>query len=160
MSGMYIEVVEAYRVDIVVRERSCRQVMPSHWTGTIDSKSGTHIPRPSYFQGFVEQEGKGRGGHTYSLPKKDTTKTWASGGDIGSIDTYSERARKWRKKPSRRSSKPRDTCTRCQSEKGERMSVPSQPWTRHHTLCSIYWLLPRYGPCLSNISDLNSSLQR
>jgi hypothetical protein len=57
------------------------------------------------------------------LPKKDTTKTWASGGDIGSIplDTYEERARKQGKKPSRSGSKPRDTRTRHQSEKGERM---------------------------------------
>jgi hypothetical protein len=31
------------------------------------------------------------------LPEKDTTKTYASGGDIGSIplDTYRERARCW-----------------------------------------------------------------
>jgi hypothetical protein len=33
------------------------------------------IPRLAHFQGFVEQEGKGRGGHTCSLPEKDTTKT-------------------------------------------------------------------------------------
>jgi hypothetical protein len=57
------------------------------------------------------------------LSEKDTTKTWASGGDIGSIplDTYRERARKRRKKPSRSSSKLRGTRTRHQSEKGERM---------------------------------------
>jgi hypothetical protein len=54
-------------------------------TGTIGSKSETPIPRLPHFQGFVEQEGKGRGGHTCSLPEKDTTKTWASGDDIGSI---------------------------------------------------------------------------
>jgi hypothetical protein len=53
--------------------------------GTIGSKSETPIPRLPHFQGFVEQEGKGRGGHTCSLPEKDTTKTWASGGDMGSI---------------------------------------------------------------------------
>jgi hypothetical protein len=48
------------------------------------------------------------------LPEKDTTKTWTSGGDIGSIplDTYKERARKRRKKASQSSSKPRDTRTR------------------------------------------------
>jgi hypothetical protein len=35
------------------------------------------------------------------LLEKDTTKTWASGGDIGSIplDTYRERACKWKKRP-------------------------------------------------------------
>jgi hypothetical protein len=54
-------------------------------TGTIGSKSETPVPRLPHFQGFVEQEGKGRDGHTCSLPEKDTTKTWASGGDIGSI---------------------------------------------------------------------------
>jgi hypothetical protein len=39
---------------------------------------------------------KGRGGHTCSLPEKDTTKIWASGGYIGSIplDIYKERSRK------------------------------------------------------------------
>jgi hypothetical protein len=40
------------------------------------------IARLLHFQGFVEQEGKERGGHTCSLPEKDTTKTLASGGDI------------------------------------------------------------------------------
>jgi hypothetical protein len=54
-------------------------------TGTVVSKSETLIPRLPHFQGFVEQEGKGRGGHTCSLLKKDTTKTWASRDDIGSI---------------------------------------------------------------------------
>ena len=54
-------------------------------TSTIGSKSETSIPRLLHFQGFVEQEGKERGGHICLLPKKDTTKTWASGGDIGSI---------------------------------------------------------------------------
>jgi hypothetical protein len=55
--------------------------------------------------------GKGRDGHTCSLPDKDTMKTWTSEGDIGSIplDTYKERARKRGKKPSRSSSKPRGT---------------------------------------------------
>jgi hypothetical protein len=53
--------------------------------GTIGNKSETLIPRLSHFQGFVEQEGKERRGHTCSLPEKDTTKTRASGGDIGSI---------------------------------------------------------------------------
>jgi hypothetical protein len=102
MGDRYIEVVEAYRVDTMVRERPCRQAMPSHRTCTIGNKSGTPIPRLSHFQGFVEQEGKGRGRHTCSLPEKDMTKTWTSGGDIGSIplDTYRERARKRRKKPS------------------------------------------------------------
>jgi hypothetical protein len=42
---MYIEVIEAYRVDTVVRERPCRQAMPRHRTGTIDIKSETPIPR-------------------------------------------------------------------------------------------------------------------
>jgi hypothetical protein len=129
---MYIEVVEAYQVDTMVRERPCRQVMSIHRTGIIGSKSGTPIPRLPHFQGFVEEEGKGRGGHTCLLPKKDTTKTYTSGGDIGSIplDTYRERAHKRRKKPSQSSSKPRGTHTRRQSEKGERMRVPSQPMTR------------------------------
>jgi hypothetical protein len=129
---MYIEVVEAYQVDTMVRERPCRQVMSIHRTGIIGSKSGTPIPRLPHFQGFVEEEGKGRGGHTCLLSKKDTTKTYTSGGDIGSIplDTYRERAHKRRKKPSRSSSKPRGTHTRHQSEKGERMRVPSQPMTR------------------------------
>jgi hypothetical protein len=58
MCDRYIEVVEAYRVDTVVRERPCRQAMPSHRTGTIGSKSGTPIPRLPHFQDFVEQEGK------------------------------------------------------------------------------------------------------
>jgi hypothetical protein len=40
MGDKYIEVVEAYRVDIVVRERPCRQARLSHRTGTIGSKSG------------------------------------------------------------------------------------------------------------------------
>ena len=75
MGNMYIEAVEAYRVDIVVREMPCRQAMSSHRTGTIDSKSGAPIHHLPHFQGFVEQEGKGRGGHTYLLPEKDTTKT-------------------------------------------------------------------------------------
>jgi hypothetical protein len=88
-----------------------------HVRSTIDNKSGTTIPRLPHFQGFVEQEGKGRGGHTCWLSEKDTMKTWASGGDIGSIplDTYREKAIKWRKKPSRSSSKPRGTHTRHQS---------------------------------------------
>jgi hypothetical protein len=43
MDDMYIEVVEAYRVDTMVRERPCRQALPSHRTGTVDSKSGTPI---------------------------------------------------------------------------------------------------------------------
>jgi hypothetical protein len=117
------------RVDIVVNEISCRQAMPSHRMGTIGSKLGTLIPRLTHFQDFVEQEGKGRGSHTCSLPEKDTTKIWTSGGNIGSIllDTYRERARKRRKKPSQSSSKPRGTSTRRQSEKGERMRVPSTP---------------------------------
>jgi hypothetical protein len=69
----------------VVREIPCRQAMSSHQTGTIGSKSGTPIPRLPHFQGFIEQEGKERGRHTCSLPEKDTTKTWASRGDIDSI---------------------------------------------------------------------------
>jgi hypothetical protein len=43
------------------------------------------IPRLPHFQGFVEQEGKERDGHTCSLSKKDMTKTYVSGGDIGSM---------------------------------------------------------------------------
>jgi hypothetical protein len=87
------------------------------------------IPHLPHFQSFIEQEGKGRGEHTCSLPEKDTTKIWASGGDIGNIplDTYKERARKRGKKPNRSSSKPRRTRTRRRSEKGERMWVSSQP---------------------------------
>jgi hypothetical protein len=69
MGDRYIEMVEAYRVDTVVRERPCRQAMPSHQMGTICSKSRTSFPRLPHFQGFVEQEGKGRGGHTCSLPE-------------------------------------------------------------------------------------------
>jgi hypothetical protein len=63
MGDRYIEVVEAYRVDTVVWERPCRQATSSHQTGTIESKLGTPIPRLPHFQGFVEQEGKGRCGH-------------------------------------------------------------------------------------------------
>ncbi|PWZ34508.1 hypothetical protein Zm00014a_017384 [Zea mays] len=105
------------------------EVMPSHRIGTIGSKSGTPSPFLPHFQGFVEQEGKGIGIHTCSLSDKDAMKTWTSEGDIGNIplDTYMERACKRRKKPSRNSSKPRGTCTGRQSEKGERMRVPSQP---------------------------------
>jgi hypothetical protein len=54
-------------------------------TGTIGKKIRDPIPRLPHFQGFVEQEGKRRGGHTCSLPEKDMMKTWASGGDIGTI---------------------------------------------------------------------------
>jgi hypothetical protein len=127
MGDRYIEVVEEYQVDTVVRERPYRQVMPSHRTGTIGSKPGTPIPRLPHFQGVIEQEGKGRGRHTCSLPEKDTTNTCRSGGDIGSIplDTYRERACNRRKKPSRSSCKPRGTRTRRQFEKGERTRVPS-----------------------------------
>jgi hypothetical protein len=135
--------------------------------GTIGSKSGTLISHFLHFQGFVEQEGKGRGNHTCSLSEKDTTKTWTSGGDIGSIqlDTYRVRACKRRKKPSQSSSKPRGTRTRRQSEKGERMRVPSNPrpteaTQHHHLLHSICRLLSRYGPWLSNISDLDSPSPR
>jgi hypothetical protein len=64
MCDRYIEVVKAYRVDSVVRKMPCRQAIPSHQTGTIGSKSGTPIPHP-HFQGFVKQEGKGRGGHLF-----------------------------------------------------------------------------------------------
>jgi hypothetical protein len=53
--------------------------------GIVGSKSETPISRLPHLQGFVEQEEKGRGGHTCSFPKKDTTKTLASGDDIGSI---------------------------------------------------------------------------
>jgi hypothetical protein len=41
MGDRYIEAVEAYRVDTVVRKRSCRQTMSSHQTGTIGSKLAT-----------------------------------------------------------------------------------------------------------------------
>jgi hypothetical protein len=51
---------------------------------TIDSKSETSSFVP-HFQGFVEQEGKGRDGRTCSLPEKHTTKTYTSRVDIGSI---------------------------------------------------------------------------
>jgi hypothetical protein len=60
MGDTYIEVIEAYQVDTVARERPCRLAIPSHRTGTIDNKSGIIIPHLSHFQGFVEQEGKGR----------------------------------------------------------------------------------------------------
>jgi hypothetical protein len=146
---------------------SCRQVMPSHRMGNIGSKSGTPIPRLPYFQGFIEQEGKGRGSHTCSLSERDTMNTWTSRGDIGSIplDTYRKRACKRRKKTSHNSSKPRGTRTRRQSEKGERMRVPSSPGTaeatqQHHQLRSICRLLSRYESWLSNISDLDSSPPR
>jgi hypothetical protein len=61
------------------------------------------------------------------LSEKDTMKTWTSGGDKGNIplDIYRERARKRRKKPNWSSYKLRGTRTRHQSEKGERMQVPS-----------------------------------
>jgi hypothetical protein len=64
--------------------RSSHNIFYEH-TGIIGSKSEAPTTRLPYFQGFVEQEGKGRGGNTCSLPEKDTTKIWASGGDIGSI---------------------------------------------------------------------------
>jgi hypothetical protein len=38
MGDRYIEAVEAYRVDTVVRKGPCRQAMTSHRTGTISSK--------------------------------------------------------------------------------------------------------------------------
>ena len=41
MGDRYIEVVEAYRVDTVVRERTCRQAMSRHQMGIIGSKSET-----------------------------------------------------------------------------------------------------------------------
>jgi hypothetical protein len=53
--------------------------------GTLGSKSETPIPRLPNFQGFVEHEGKRRGGHTCTLSEKNMMKTWASGGDIGNI---------------------------------------------------------------------------
>jgi hypothetical protein len=143
--------------------------MSSHRMSTIGSKLGTPIPRFPPLSRFcrTEREGKGRGSHTCSLLEKDTTNTWTSGGDIGSIplDTYMERARKRRKKPRQSNSKPRGTRTRRQSEKGERMRVPSSPGPaeatqHHHQLRSICRLQPRYGPWLSNISDLDSSSSR
>jgi hypothetical protein len=57
MGDRHIEMVEAYRVDTVVRERPCKQAMPSHGTSTISSKSGNPIPRLPHFQGFVIGEG-------------------------------------------------------------------------------------------------------
>jgi hypothetical protein len=51
-------------------------------TGNIGSKSYPSTPPLPMFR---RAGGKERGGHTCSLPEKDTTKTWASGGDIGSI---------------------------------------------------------------------------
>jgi hypothetical protein len=75
MGERYIEVVEVYRVDTVVRERPCRHAMLSHRTSTIGSKIRDPISHLPHYQGFVEQEGKGRGGHTCSLPEKDTIKT-------------------------------------------------------------------------------------
>ena len=53
MGDRYIEVVEAYRVDTVVRERPCRQAMSSHRMGNIASKSGREDA--SYL--FVAREG-------------------------------------------------------------------------------------------------------
>jgi hypothetical protein len=151
----------------VVKERPCRQTMLSHRMDTIGSKSGTPIPRLPHFQGFVEQEGKRRGSHTCSFLENDTMKTWTSESDIGSIplDTYKERACKRRKKPSQSSSKPRRTRTSRQSEKGERMRVPStsgptEATQHHHQLIGIYRLLLRYEPWLSNISDLDLSSPR
>jgi hypothetical protein len=125
------------------------------------------MPRLPHFQGFVEHEGKGRGGHTYSLPEKDTTKTWASGGDIGSIplDTYRERARSGERSlagaaPNREAPaagvSPRRT--------REYECLPSPGSTKatqhHHQLHIICRLLPRYGSWLSNILDLDSSSPR
>jgi hypothetical protein len=54
-------------------------------TGTVDSKLETPIPRLPHFQGFMEQERKGRGEYTCSLSEKNTTKTWVSRDDIGNI---------------------------------------------------------------------------
>jgi transglutaminase/protease-like cytokinesis protein 3 len=81
----------------------------------------------------------------------DTTKTWAFGGDIGSIPLdISGESTQAEKEARQSSSKPRGTRTRRQSEKCERMRVSSQPWTaeatqHHHQLRSICRLLPRYG---------------
>jgi hypothetical protein len=59
MGDRYIEEIEVYRVDTMVRERPCRQVIPSHRTGTIGSKSGTH-PSPPTLPRFCRagREGK------------------------------------------------------------------------------------------------------
>jgi hypothetical protein len=101
------------------------------------------------------------------LPEKDTTKTWASGGDIGSIplDTYKVRARKQRKKPSRSSSKreapaPGVSLRRARECECLPNPGPVEPTHHHHQLHSICRLLPRYDPWLSNISDLDSSSPR
>jgi hypothetical protein len=148
----------------VVKKRPYRQVMSSYRMDTIDSKSGISISRLPHFQGFVEQKGKGICIYTCSLLEKYTTRTWTSGGDIDSIPlhTYREITRN---KPSRSSSKSRGTRTRRQSEKDERMRVPSSPGPaeatqHHHQLRSICRLMSRYGPWLSNISDLDSSSPR
>jgi hypothetical protein len=61
MSDRYIEVVEAYRVDTVVRERPCRQAMPSHRTGTTQQIRDPH-PSPPPLLRFCRagREGKMR----------------------------------------------------------------------------------------------------
>jgi hypothetical protein len=46
MGDRYIEVVEAYQVDTVVRERPCRQAMSGHRTGTIGSNRDPHPSSP------------------------------------------------------------------------------------------------------------------
>jgi hypothetical protein len=168
MGDRYIEVVEAYRVDTVVRKRPYRQAMPSHRTVTIGSKSGTSIPRLPHFQGFIDQEGKGRGGHTCSLHEKDTTKTWASGGDIDSIplDTYRERehaseerslngAAPNQEAPALGVSPRRARECECLPGPG-----PIEAIQHHHQLHSICRLLPHYEPWVSNISDINSPSPR
>jgi hypothetical protein len=62
MGDSYIEVVEAYRVDTVVRERTFRKAMSSHQTGTIGNKSGTLHPSPHPLPRFrrARREGKRR----------------------------------------------------------------------------------------------------
>jgi hypothetical protein len=46
MGDRYIEVVEAYRVDTVVRERPCRQAMSSQRTGTRQQMRDSHPSPP------------------------------------------------------------------------------------------------------------------
>jgi hypothetical protein len=153
-------VVEAYKVNTVVRERPCRYAMLSQRTGTVGSKSGTPIPRLPHFQGFVVQEGKGRCEHTCSLPEKDTMKTWTSGVEIGSIplDTYRERAHKRRK--NREALAPSVSPRKARECECLPSPVLAEATQHHHQLCSICRLLPRYGPWLSNILNLDSSSPR
>jgi hypothetical protein len=153
----------------VVKEITCRQAMSSHRMSTIGSKSGTPNPRLPHFQGFVEKEGKGKEAKRQShmfVPEKDTTKTWTSRGDIGSIplDTYREstQAEKEAQLEQLQTERhPHQASVRNGRENTSASSPgPTEATQHHHQLRSICRLVSRYGPWLSNISDLDSSSPR